>query len=32
MPAATIKIDGDSVQVDLHPFEIKTVRLRVGPL
>jgi len=27
-----LKTDGDAVQFDLHPFEIKTVRLRLGAL
>ena len=27
---AEIKIEDDSVRFDLHPFEIKTIRLRLG--
>ncbi|MFI5459840.1 MAG: alpha-mannosidase [Isosphaerales bacterium] len=27
-----LKIEGDAVQFDLHPFEIKTMRLRLGAL
>jgi alpha-mannosidase len=29
---AEIKVEGDSVKFDLHPFEIKTIRLRLGGL
>ncbi len=29
---AEIKAEGDSVKFDLHPFEIKTIRLRLGGL
>jgi alpha-mannosidase len=27
---SNLKLDGKSVRVDLHPFEIKTIRLRLG--
>ena len=29
---AEIKVEGNSVKFDLHPFEIKTIRLRLGAL
>ena len=29
---AEIKTEGDSVRFDLHPFEIKTIKLRLGGL
>jgi len=31
-PGEKIKSDGNAVQIDLHPFEIKTILLRLGTL
>jgi alpha-mannosidase len=31
-PAGDVKLDKDAVSFDLHPFEIKAVRVRLTPL